>query len=330
MTATRTLVGSGGSRHEALLYDGPARFVDAVAPFVLEGLQDGEVVLVAVARAKIEALSSRVGDASGLAFLDIEQVGANPARLTPLWRDFALSQSAAGRRFRGVGEPVWPGRSDDELVECARHEELLNLVLTEGPVWRLACPYDVASLPEAVVEEAQRTHPWILEDEEGRASPAYRGLEAISRPFDAPLAAAPDDAVEMAFSREDLAEVRRLVERLADACGLRGPRCGDLVLAVDEAAANSVRHGAGRGSFLGWEQDGTIVCEIADRGSFGDVMAGRRTPASGATSGYGLWLANQLCDLVQIRSLAGGSVVRLHMRIGVSRTEPWVHHPVSR
>ena len=32
-------------------------------------------------------------------------------------------------------------------------------------------------------------------------------------------------------------------------------------------------------------------------------------------SGFGLWLANQLCDLVQIRSFADGSVVRLHLRL---------------
>ena len=30
--------------------------------------------------------------------------------------------------------------------------------------------------------------------------------------------------------------------------------------------------------------------------------------------GRGVWLANQLCDLVQIRSGAAGTVVRLHAR----------------
>jgi anti-sigma regulatory factor (Ser/Thr protein kinase) len=30
--------------------------------------------------------------------------------------------------------------------------------------------------------------------------------------------------------------------------------------------------------------------------------------------GRGLWLVNQLCDLVQLRSSAAGGVVRLHMR----------------
>jgi hypothetical protein len=31
--------------------------------------------------------------------------------------------------------------------------------------------------------------------------------------------------------------------------------------------------------------------------------------------GYGLWIANQMCELVQIRSGDGGTVVRLHKRV---------------
>jgi hypothetical protein len=38
-------------------------------------------------------------------------------------------------------------------------------------------------------------------------------------------------------------------------------------------------------------------------------------PGSAQTSGYGLWLANQLCDLVQIRSRESDSNVRLFLTI---------------
>jgi hypothetical protein len=38
------------------------------------------------------------------------------------------------------------------------------------------------------------------------------------------------------------------------------------------------------------------------------------------TSGFGLWLANQLCDLVQIRSFDGGSAVRLLMSLRDQRS----------
>jgi hypothetical protein len=38
-------------------------------------------------------------------------------------------------------------------------------------------------------------------------------------------------------------------------------------------------------------------------------------PADGQPYGRGLWIANQLCDLVQIRSSAAGTVVRMQMRL---------------
>jgi hypothetical protein len=46
-----------------------------------------------------------------------------------------------------------------------------------------------------------------------------------------------------------------------------------------------------------------------------DPLIDRVRPAAHAAGRRGLWLANQLCDLVQIRTLPSGTVVRLHMRI---------------
>ena len=43
-------------------------------------------------------------------------------------------------------------------------------------------------------------------------------------------------------------------------------------------------------------------------------MLGREQPTLDQSSGFGLWIANQVCDLVQVRTFAGHSVVRLHMR----------------
>ena len=44
-------------------------------------------------------------------------------------------------------------------------------------------------------------------------------------------------------------------------------------------------------------------------------LVGRERPVSAQVGGYGLWLANEVCDLVQIRCYATGSAVRLHKRI---------------
>ena len=63
-----------------------------------------------------------------------------------------------------------------------------------------------------------------------------------------------------------------------------------------------------------WQEDSSLVCEVRDKGRFDKPLADRERPASSASAPRGLWLANQLCDLVQIRTLPDGTVVRLHMR----------------
>jgi anti-sigma regulatory factor (Ser/Thr protein kinase) len=85
----------------------------------------------------------------------------------------------------------------------------------------------------------------------------------------------------------------------------------DLVLAANEIATNSVRHGGGRGAVRMWRHGESVACEVRDSGQIAHPLAGRERPKGGQTSGFGLWLANQLCDLVQIRSVESGSVIRL-------------------
>src|SRR5947209_15693920 len=129
-------------RHEAVLYAGSEQFSDACLTFIREGVEAGEPVLVMVPRAKIDALRSGLnGQADGVHFADMEEVGANPARIIPAWRRFVDDQSMTGRRMRGIGEPIWAGRSPDELVECQHHESLLNLAFAGAPAFHLLCPY---------------------------------------------------------------------------------------------------------------------------------------------------------------------------------------------
>jgi anti-sigma regulatory factor (Ser/Thr protein kinase) len=93
-----------------------------------------------------------------------------------------------------------------------------------------------------------------------------------------------------------------------------GPaRTADLVLAVSEVAANSVLHGGGVGVARVWHDPAGIVCEVSDIGCIDEPLAGRRRPTPVQADGRGLWIVNQVCDLVQVRAFPGGSTVRLHM-----------------
>jgi anti-sigma regulatory factor (Ser/Thr protein kinase) len=305
--------GSDAFRHEALLYSGADGFIEGTLPFLRDGARSGDAMLVVVATAKIERLRDELGaDADAVAFADMAAVGSNPARIIPAWRAFV--DAHPDRRVRGIGEPIWAQRSAAELVECQRHEALLNLAFANAAGFTLLCPYDVDALSPAVIEEAQHSHPVLVSGGAERASASYLDVEAIAAPFAEPLPDPPQDAHALAFDAGTLGAVRHVVAARAAAAGLREPRAGDLVLAVNEAATNSVMHGGGQGVLRTWSEPDAMICEVSDGGAIVEPLAGREQPSDGNLGGHGLWLCNQLCDLVQIRSFADGGVVRLHMR----------------
>lgn len=304
-----------GFHHEALLYEGARGFLDATMPFIRDGLEADEPTLVVVDAAKIGMLRESLGaDAASVQFADMAAVGANPARIIPAWRGFVSDHAGPGRRLRGIGEPIWPGRSDPELAECHRHESLLNLAFAGSGPFDLLCPYDTAALDPEVIDEARRTHPHIVERGAERASDTYRGLAAVAAPFSEPLDAPPQDAVVLWFDMETLHEVRELVGRHARELGVTGMKLEDLMVSVSEVATNSVCHAGGYGTLYVWPLTDTLICEVRDTGRIDDPLVGRGRPSEVQASGYGLWLANQMCDLVQVRSFEDGSTVRLHMR----------------
>src|SRR5919109_2410601 len=198
-----------GFRHEALFYAGRDEFVDRVGAFIRDAVAAEEPVLTVVDPEKIDLLRGALGgEADRVLFADMRELAGNPARIIPAWREFVAEHTAGACRVRGVGEPLWPGRSDAELAECKRHESLLNLAFADGRPWWLVCPYDTETLHPSVVEEARRTHPFVSEEGVGRESLHYYGLDAIARPFDEELRDPPGDASEFAFRRGSLAPLR--------------------------------------------------------------------------------------------------------------------------
>jgi anti-sigma regulatory factor (Ser/Thr protein kinase) len=304
----------GGFCHDALLYAGEREFVDATARFVRDGVAADEPVLVVVGAEKIAALRSSLGpDADAVCFADMAGVGGNPARIIPVWRRFVNEHGREGRPVRGVGEPVYPERSPDELVECQQHEVLLNLAFADSPAWWLVCPYDVAALDPGVVKEAYRSHPFVMRNGHRRTSPEYRDAAAMRGPFDDALPPPPGEADELVLNGMPLTGMRQRMAQYASAVGLDRNRADDLVLAVDELVANSIRHGGGNATLRVWQSPTGLICEVEDSGRIYEPLVGRSYPTSEQDNGWGLWLVNQLCDLVQLRSSPDGTVVRLHM-----------------
>jgi anti-sigma regulatory factor (Ser/Thr protein kinase) len=302
-------------RHEALLYAGDDEFVASTTSFIRDGLTNDEPTLVVVSAKKIEMLKENLGpDARAVLFADMNNVGLNPARIIPAWRDFVAEYGAGGRRLRGIGQPIWKGRGPAELVESQRHEALLNVAFAGGQAWYLLCPYDTDSLEPEVVEEAFRSHPFTSHSNNGTAeSGQYLGLEAESAPFNALLPEPLGEPPEFSFGTGPMGGLRRLVARHALDAGLSSAKTSDLVLAVTEVAGNSLKHGGGEGVLRVWQDPATLYCEVRDQGYIRHPLVGREKPEPDTESGRGLWLVNQVCDLVQVRTNESGTVVRLHM-----------------
>lgn len=127
-----------------------------------------------------------------------------------------------------------------------------------------------------------------------------------------PVPARADGATRHTY-RSDLSQVRALVFRRAREAGLSEARANDLVLAVSEVAANTLRHTNAAGTLVIWQDGDEIVCEVHDEGTITDPLVGKHKPPPGASGGHGLWLVRQVCDLVELTSDENGTTVRMHM-----------------
>jgi anti-sigma regulatory factor (Ser/Thr protein kinase) len=170
--------------------------------------------------------------------------------------------------------------------------------------------YDTAAPEPAVMADVGRTGP----------PPSRAGCGVTEQDQAAQLRTPPplpppgDDVIGHTY-RTDLSKVRALVLQQGRAAGLSESRANDLVLAVSEVAANTLRHTQSSGTLTIWRQPGELVCEIQDEGTIADPLAGQTRPGPDATGGHGLWLVYQVCDAVELRSDESGTTIRMHMGI---------------
>jgi anti-sigma regulatory factor (Ser/Thr protein kinase) len=116
-----------------------------------------------------------------------------------------------------------------------------------------------------------------------------------------------------AFDQAQVTELRHSVTSCAHASGLSGQRLDDFVLAVNELITNAVRHGGGRGWLRLWQRAGELVCEVADhgRGISAQRLHDRSRPAPDTAGGWGLWLARELSDAMEVATGEAGTTVRI-------------------
>lgn len=303
-----------GYRHELHPYAGRDEFLQGAVGFIHEALQGGEAVVVAVPGDKAALLRSEVPADGTVRYVDTSAVAHHPGRLIGAWQEWISEHAAEGRPVRGIGESPWNEVHSQVQAEQLRyHEWLLNKAFANGPAWWLLCPYDTAAGENAALEQLTRCHPHIRVGGRSTPSPGYDP----QAPFDfAALSRACDPYEEFLYGRGDLPGVREKLTACAEQLGLGGRRLRELHLAATEIATNSIRHGGGHGTLRTWSEDHRLVCEFRDAGYIADPLAGRYKPNNTQVGGRGLWLAHQLCDLVEIRSTPeAGTTIRLHTEL---------------
>jgi anti-sigma regulatory factor (Ser/Thr protein kinase) len=298
-----------GPLHAALLGPRSPERTALVADFVRNGLALGEAVSIGVSTPESEMLCQVLGDRGAqAAFFDVTELGRNPGRIIPAMLDFAAAH--AGQRVRYVSQPFWAGRSAAETAEAMRHEALVNLAFAHADA-AIVCLYDTAGLDSAVAAAVTQTHPAIYRDGQLRSSARYAGPDQVPPAFNRPLTPPWPQVMSVTY-RHDLYPVRAHVAQCAREAGLTGDRAGDLVIAANEAAANTLAHTDGSGTVQVWRSQNEVICQVQDSGQITDPLAGRSRSASDGT-GHGLWVINQICDLVELRTGPDGTVVRMHI-----------------
>jgi anti-sigma regulatory factor (Ser/Thr protein kinase) len=298
--------------HAALLHASTEEFVAGALGFVNAGLNEDEPVLVSAPEPGISFLRERMnGEGHRVDWADTATDGANPARIMPVLRAFA--DAHAGRPVRFLQELAWAARTRAEQREAIRHEALINVAFAAARV-RVLCSYDSAQLDPAIIRSAMRTHPVFVAGGTAAPSPAYDAGVVFPDEWNQPLLRRPDGAATLAY-QADLASVRAYAASQATRMGLPQDRVLDLVLAVGEITSNTFLHTDAGGTLAIWTEGNELVCQVQDSGHITDPLAGRRRPGAGAGGGHGLWLVHQVCDLVELRSGPGKTVIRLHMRL---------------
>ncbi len=304
--------------HRALVYQDQGRFVDAVCGFVREGLEREDRVLAALSAEKRDWLREHLGaDAATVDFVDertlYERYGPMLAAVVGY---LERHDEPGGGQVRVVAEQALARRDPADVRAYMRYEAASNVAYARFDATVL-CPYDAASLPDAIVEDALRTHPEVLDDGTPRPSERYVDPRSFVRER-AVVEPVPAEVAPVALAvPDDVAGARALARAHAEAAGAPREAVEDLELAVSEVATNALVHG--RAPRLAWcyVDDGDLVCQVHDAGPGPpDPLLGYLPPDIRRLRGRGLWLAHQLCDIVEVAGDRAGTDVQLRLKVG--------------
>ena len=305
-----------GFRHEAALYSSAQEFLAVAVPFLAEGIAAGDPTLLAVPARLQRRVQEALGDPAGLTLLAGEQYRQPFSTLQRNYQMFLDRVGTGGRwirQIRMIGAVPEPGIGT-QWDGWVRYEAAINDLYASLPVWSV-CPYDTRSNPAEVLDDVERTHPYLAAVDGGhRPNPRYTEptaflIERARKEIDPLERSHPD----LALTDPAPAAGRRASAALAATTTLDRETIDGLMVGVSEALTNAIRHGRPPVELRAWAAPHRVLVIVRDRGSGpSDPYAGY-LPRRGeqVDTGMGLWITRQVCSRVTLTQTPDGFAVRL-------------------
>lgn len=296
--------------HQGLLFGHESRFHEVARGRLRFALADGGHVVLALSPRRASTLIDGAGERARVRVLDHDDLYEAPGRTLATLHRMALAH--ASDRITVIAEPPLTAGSAMELREWHRLESVLSTALAPMRM-TLLCAYDERGLSPAAREAVVATHPTLIGTHGSQCNPEYLGTAAFGVRQTAPAPLPVHGPVHRLEIGQSLPRLRRDLNALGTTVGLAGDHGDNLVVAVNELAANVLEHGAGKGSVSLWRTDGRWVCDVFDEGGkLGDPLTGYRPADPMRPRGYGLWITRQSCDFLEICGDREGTLIRLH------------------
>jgi anti-sigma regulatory factor (Ser/Thr protein kinase) len=298
-----------GFGHEGFFFADRSELAARCVPYVEEGLDLGQPLVVVTSPATLELL----GDAFGVhtstftVFAStLDWWKGSPSLTLLAWMRAMHPLLAEGEPWRVLGEPMWESL-DPHRVWC-RLEAASNQFFAQAPYYSL-CLHDCSHLEAQTVADARATHPLVWNGRGTEVSRAYRSPVEFIRDTEPVVIEAPRDALTVTVTTTSAA--RHAVA--AATAVLEDQRRERVSLAVSELTANALAV-IDRVTVTAWDDGTTFYCNVIDDGpGFDAMLAGYAPPLPELPSGRGLWLARALVDDLTIRSSATGTTAQLQL-----------------
>jgi transcriptional regulator with XRE-family HTH domain len=164
--------------HRLLTYGSDEDYLAAAVPFLADGAERSDPLLVVTTRDQTQLLRDSLADrAEAVEFADSAEWYRSPATAMQGYLTFVNEQLDAGASWMRVVAEIAPERrSDAETPVWTRYESFVNVAFASAPA-TVVCTYDDRSWPEDVIADARRTHPVVVQGVDATVNGDYRGPE---------------------------------------------------------------------------------------------------------------------------------------------------------